>query len=135
VSNGVSNAPGIPDGQAKPVGNHNPKVGGSSPSSGIQLSNSARVAWLSREPFSRFANVRRAEAGTRDELDDLRELTVGVQPRVQRICRPSAPNSSGGRRPSKLQSPGVEARCGLAQGKRVDTRRPRFPLSGHETAL
>ena len=35
VSNGVSNGIGIPDDQAEVGGNHNPRVGGSSPSSGI----------------------------------------------------------------------------------------------------
>jgi hypothetical protein len=36
VSNGVSNRPGIPDEQAKVGRNHNPRVGGSSPSSGMK---------------------------------------------------------------------------------------------------
>jgi hypothetical protein len=35
VSNRVSNGPVMPDGQAKVARNHNPRVGGSSPSSGI----------------------------------------------------------------------------------------------------
>ena len=49
VSNGVSNRPGIPDGLAKSSWNHDPRVGGSSPSSGTApRPRSSGVFWLYR---------------------------------------------------------------------------------------
>jgi hypothetical protein len=48
VSNGVSNRQGIPDRQAKFIRNHNPRLGDSSSSSGIEAKPSTRVPALER---------------------------------------------------------------------------------------
>ena len=69
MSNGVSNRPGIPDGLAKSSWNHNPRVGGSSPSSGILNSLHRTVFWSPGTGACRPIVSRITPAGDQAEWD------------------------------------------------------------------